>query len=193
METSQSVQMFLHFDPGDQAFLKLAKGARRIAALLETPKVKASGQIKGCLDDLLGAIYALVFAAKEDFEHRVAKPIEADKVLIRANQLADGKVRTDGKWMAGFHLNSALFRLSATYDRILKIVVGGSGDLGARREEAECRYNWKNTNIRAIHGQATDLKHTPKGTHDGRRKDAGLQNAADALNELLGLVEAWNE
>ena len=100
-------------------------------------------------------------------------------------------MRTDGKWMAGFHLNSALFRLSATYDRILKIVIGGSGDLRSRREEAERRYTWDSTNIRAIHGQATDLKHTPKGVRDGRRKDAGLQNAADALNELISLVEGW--
>lgn len=71
--------MFLHFDLGEQAFRKLAKGARRIAALLETSKVQANEQMKGCLDDLLGAVYALVFATKEKFAHRVGKPRKMTK------------------------------------------------------------------------------------------------------------------
>jgi len=33
-------------------------------------------------------------------------------------------VRTSGNWLAGFHFNSALFRIAATYHRGLKVVSG---------------------------------------------------------------------
>jgi len=96
--TLQPIQTFVHFDPRDPAFLGLARAARRIAVLLGSSKVQASQEIRGCLDDLLGGVYALVFATKEQYAHRVSKPPEDDKILIRANQPAEGQARTDGKW-----------------------------------------------------------------------------------------------
>ena len=106
-------------------------------------------------------------------------------------------MRTDGKWMAGFHFNSALFRTSAAYHRILQIVTGNAGDVGALRLSAEQLYrqlkgsDWRNDNIRAVHGQVTDLKHRPRGTFSGRRRNAGYQNAVAAVSELLDLIETW--
>jgi hypothetical protein len=55
----------------------------------------------GCLDDLLGALYCLVFATREGFDDRPG-PIEEDKVLIRAEQVASGKVRTAESGWPGF-------------------------------------------------------------------------------------------
>lgn len=143
------------------------------------------------MDLLLGAAYSLVFAEQEGYEHRVSKRVEEDKVLVRARSLADGTVRTDGKWMAGFHLNGALFRESSVYDRILK-VVSLKKELDMRRAEAEARYGWRaHSNIQAIHRQVNDLKHSTSGSYRGRRRDAGVQNSIDALHELLTLIEAW--
>jgi hypothetical protein len=93
--------------------------------------------------------------------------------------------------MAGFHLNGALFRQSATYDRILATIIDDGSKLEARRETALQRYAWCSDNIRAIHGQVNVLKHSRRGIHDGRRKNAGIENAVAALGELLNLIEAW--
>ena len=108
----------------DATNAELAKTASRIAVLLKLPRAQTNPDLFGCLDDFLGAIYALIFAKQCDFKDRVAIPIELDKVVKRAEQLAAGDVRTDGKWMAGFHFNSALFRMAAAYHRALKVVVG---------------------------------------------------------------------
>jgi len=183
-------QALIELDLTDPNFSKLAKESGRIAALLRLPVVQGEVRIVGCLDDLLGAVYCLVFATITKFGDRHG-PIERDKVLIRAEAVSRGSVRTDGKWMAGFHLNSAMYRLSATYDRILKTVTDVSGDLAAMRNAAEKQFNWKSKNIRGIHGQVTALKHDRRGAHDGRRRDAGLENAYGAVGELLSLTEAW--
>jgi hypothetical protein len=55
---------------------------------------------------------------------RLARSIDIAAAQKRAAQIAGGQLRFDGKWMAGFHFNSALFRIAAVYHRILKIVVG---------------------------------------------------------------------
>lgn len=192
MESGTATPNFIDIDLTDHAFGHLAKEASRISVLLNAPKVQAEKRMVGCIDDLLGALYSLVFATRERFEDRVG-PIEEDKVLIRAEQVAAGRLRTDGRWMAGFHLNSALFRESATYDRILATVVDEGSDLKSRRAKAQERYGWRSDNIHAIHGQVNALKHDRMGIHDGRRRDAGLTNAVAAFGELLALIEAWQQ
>ncbi len=34
------------------------------------------------------------------------------------------KLRTEGKWTAGFYFNNALFRTSGVYHRVLKVLTG---------------------------------------------------------------------
>lgn len=188
----------VQLDHTDPKFEELCKSADRIANLLSSPKCQANPSLVGALDDLLGAVYALIFARENDFEDRAAKPIEPNVLLTRAGDLAKGKVRTDGKWIAGFHFNSALFRISAIYHRFLKIAVGRDDEVGTLRPLAETLYrqwtskNWCNTNVRAVHGQVTDLKHAPRGTYDHRRANAGFRNAVLSVGELLDLIEAWN-
>jgi len=115
--------------------------AERISTLLKSPVVAKNSDLEACLDDLLGALYALVFAEQAGFVHRVDRPIEISAVITRAEQVSKGEVRVDGKWIAGFHFNSALYRISATYHRTLKLVIGKDGDIGTLRPNAEELYS----------------------------------------------------
>jgi len=185
-------------DLTDGTYCRLAKYAGRIGSLLESEQAKSNHALLGSLDDFLGVVYALIFAEKYAFKDRSSSPIEVPVVIKRAEHLAGGMVRTDGAWMAGFHLNSALFRMSAVYHRFLKIVVGKeTGYVPALSPRAKKLYRkwkneeWANSNIEGVYLQVNDLKHSPAGTHDGRRKEAGYENAVAAVSELLDLVEAW--
>jgi len=89
----------------DPEFLKLTALAGRIAQLLgSTPPVKQS--LQACLDDLLGAVYSLMYAKRHKFVSRPQALAQKDigNVLIRARRMAASKLRTEGKWTAGFLL-----------------------------------------------------------------------------------------
>ena len=182
-------------DVTDPTFNKLCGFADRIGTLLKSQKATSNNALVGALDDLLGAVYALIYAEENGFEDRPNQPIERGVLITRAGQLAQGKVRRDGKWMAGFHFNSAIYRLSATYHRFLKIVSGKDEKILVLGPEVEAIYrqwtksDWKNGNIREIQSQVDDLKHTPEGIYEFRR--ATFENAVSAVGELLDLVVAW--
>lgn len=184
-------------DLSDATYAALSQSAGSIARLIKSAVATKNPDLSGSLDDLLGAVYALIFAKEGGYTHRPDRPIDIAVVEKRAEQVAAGQVRTDGKWMAGFHFNSALFRMSAVYHRMLKTVTAKNGDVGALRALAEEIYrqlkgvDWHNDNIRAIHGQVTTLKHTPEGIFSARREQAGYENALSAMSELLDLAEAW--
>ncbi len=114
----------LSLDLTDPANVALAGYARRIGALLTETAVLTNTDLAGSLDDFLGAVYALIQAKQHGFTDRTA-PIDITAVERRARMIAAGKVRLDGKWIAGGYFNNALFRTAAIYHRILKIVVGG--------------------------------------------------------------------
>lgn len=87
---------------------------------MKLPKVKADADMSSCLDEFLGAIYALIFAKQRRFADRVGRPVDPTAYSKRAEQLGRGEVRVDGKWMAGFFFNSAILRISAVYHRSLR-------------------------------------------------------------------------
>src|SRR5258708_5624417 len=93
-------------DLDDSTYAALAQSAGRIATLLSSPVAKNNPDLAGSLDDFLGAVYALVFAKEGDFTHRPNRQIDISAVEKLAKQLAAGQVRTDVKWMAGFHFNN---------------------------------------------------------------------------------------
>jgi hypothetical protein len=99
----------LTLDLGDPTYGALSSYAGRIGKLLTAPAVRANPDLAGSHDDFLGAVYALIQAKKLDFADR-AGPIEIAAVEKRAQKIATGNVRTDGKWVAGFYFNNALFR-----------------------------------------------------------------------------------
>ncbi len=178
---------------------KALKGfAGRTAKLLSDPAVQTDPHLMGALDDFLGALYALVFARLEGFTARTNRSIEIRVLQQRAQQFAAGTLRTEGNWIAGFHFNSALFRLAAVHHRVLKIVVGrpSKGDrVQDLRSEATrlCRQwgkpNWSRQHLDGIHAQVNTLKHSPKGVF--HRRTVRYDDALAGAGELLDLLEVW--
>lgn len=171
----------------DPSIQKLIRSAGRVAALLKLPKIPEA--VVDCLDLLLGGLIALAFARTYDYQHR-SGPVEVDKIVLRTEELSQGKIRAGGKWMAGFHFNGALFRLSSVYDRVLTIVAAG-GDVGERRSDAITRYSCELKHAHAIHRQVNLIKHSKSGTHSGRESNADLDGAILAVEEIVALLERW--
>ena len=100
--------------------------------------------------------------------------------------------------MAGFHANSALFRLAAVYHRVLKVTTGDpkSEDyVPVLRTKASKLFrlwtnrDWSRGHIDQVHAQVNQLKHAPKGVFHGR--SAKYSDAVGGARELLDLVDAW--
>lgn len=134
-------------DLTDTDYATPARAADRIYKQLNVLTVQGDSNLAGSLDDLLGAVYALILAKQRGFANRLDRPIEVAAVERRAGQMANGRVRTDGPWMAGFHFNSALFRTAAVYHGTLKIVarrLATRDDVPTLRVEVETLYrSWK--------------------------------------------------
>ena len=118
----------------------------------------------------------------------------------RAEQVARGDIRIDGKWIAGWYFNSALFRAAAVYHRLLKVVAGDPGTKDGVWDllpKVEARYQswtnaaWSSGCIRDVHSQVKFLKHEPQGMYHGRT--ATFADAVGGIGELLELVEGWRK
>jgi hypothetical protein len=182
----------------DPQFVKLTALAGRIAQLLGSkPPVKHS--LQACLDDLLGAVYSLMYAKHYKFVSRpqALGQKDMDNVLIRARKMAVSKLRTEGKWTAGSYFNNALFRTAAVYHRALKVLTGNEQVkniyVDKLEPDAKKRYEsvrqvpWANGNVRKVHDEVTDLKHASSGILGGR--DIQFDTAVGAVSEVLDLIE----
>src|SRR5439155_25571738 len=98
--------MIKDLDLKDSKQKRLAGFAARISKLLEKPDVQTNEPLVSVLDDLLGAVYALIAARLENFKGKMGKSDFAP-ILERAKLIAMGKPKNSGNWMAGFHFNSA--------------------------------------------------------------------------------------
>src|SRR5581483_6100053 len=148
---------------------RLAACARRISQLLKSPATAANPQVQSALDDFLGGVYALIRAKQEGFQNRPGRPIAIKPVAQRAARIGAGNIKTDGLWIAGFYFNNALFRTSAVYHRILKVITGAKGYVPALQPTALARYpNWRTDRLAKVHIQVNELKHEPHGVYHGR-------------------------
>lgn len=189
MEPAVKENSVLSLDLTDPTHAALSNYAGRIGKLLTAPAVQANPDLAGSLDDFLGAVYALIQAKEHGFADRTG-PIEIAAVQKRAQKIAVGQVRTDGKWIAGFYFNNALFRTAAIYHRVLKIVVGEKAYVPVLVIKAQALYpQWTNSKLDTVHDQVNDLKHTPRGVYDQRT--ITYDDAVAAVGELLVLIEAW--
>lgn len=116
------------------------------------------------------------------------KQTERDKVQVRAEQVSNGRIRLDGKWMAGFHFNSGILRLSAVYHRVLRVITTDH-QKGHMVTDLlpKLGYQWSNVNIAKVHTEVNKLKHDSGGLGKGR--EAKFGQALDAVDELLNLIE----
>jgi len=168
----------------DPRLKALAELAHRITVVVGRFKANRDDPVVAALDDLLGAIYALVSAVEKDFKGKTGKS-DFDAVLTRAQQLASGQVRKDGNWMAGFHFNNALFRISAVFDRLPKAV---GGHIAARNAYLKRKgHPWSDKEAHDIRMEVNALKHKASGVYRGRRR--ALQDATIAVEQLIELAE----
>jgi len=195
LATEKTDPNLLTLDLTNPVYQELSNDAGRIGKLLTSATVRSDPNLAGSLDDFLGAVYALILAKQHGFTDRAGRPIEIAAVQKRAAQIRTGRVRTDGKWIAGFYFNNALFRTAAAQHRILKIIVRRDAGVPALRAAAEKLYqqwtrsDWAHDHLDVVHDQVNQLKHEPRGTHDAR--SVGYSDALAAVRELLDLIEAW--
>lgn len=189
-----SYDVFLELDLADPGNKGLADYGARILNLLQRAQTQQNHFLLATLDDFLGVLYALIFAKcnNRPFTER-SEPIEIQAVVKRAEHVAKGRVRTSGNWLAGFHFNSALFRISATYHRGLKAVSGKeTSDLqkGELLKIVEPAFpSWQHKELDNIHKEVNQLKHDGEGLFQTR--SVTWKQAESAVEELLELFELW--
>jgi len=174
--------------------------AGRIAALLSSQRIQSSVSMQASLDDLLGAVYSLIYARHYEYSERKhpLSPEDIRNVQIRAVSIGNSKVRTEGKWTAGYYFNNALFRIAAVYHRALKTVVGKDGEeeyvskllpIVSKQFQSWTHQPWTHEKATNVYRQVNKLKHKADGIYEGRA--VAFDEAVRALNELLKLIEAW--
>lgn len=107
-------------------------------------------------------------------------------------------MRLDGVWMAGFHFNSALYRIAAVYHRALKLA---ASDKAQKQKRPMVNYllpdvtrrfpSWTHQRLTAVHNEVNLLKHERAGIYATRR--VSFDEAVGATQELLDLLETWLE
>lgn len=182
--------IFLQIDLMEESNQILMSFAGQIKMFLSSPNIKNDQNAIGLLDDLLGAIYSMIFAKHLEFVDRTDKSIEDAAIEQRASQVQTGKIRIDGKWSAGWHFNSALYRIASVYHRLLKLIENGSdkrvGDL-VKAYKDRTGENWENTNTHKIHLQVNKLKHESSGVYFSR--SATFSEAIKSIEELISLLK----
>lgn len=184
----------LQIDLTDGSYKTLTEFAGKIATFLEDSKIQAEPNAVGVLDDLLGAVYSLILARHHFFDDRTDRPIEIPVIQKRSSDVHNGDIRIDGKWIAGWHFNSALFRIAAVYHRLLKVVVGNPTTkeyVPALLPKVRALHDWSNDRAHAIHDEVNTLKHTPQGVHSLRT--ATFEDGLVSIGELLDLIEEWSQ
>jgi hypothetical protein len=176
---------------------QLASYAQRVVVLLEDPVVHKNDDMKSALDELIGSIHSLMMSHKLKYEDRIKKKKEDKVILDRAKALGQGTVRTDGKWIAGYFMNSSTYRTSSVYHRVLKIATGeGIDDLKVLVHKAAAAYKkwtggkqWSRDHLERVRLEANDLKHAEPGLYQGRK--LWHEYGVVAIGQLLTFIEAW--
>ena len=161
--------------------------------------VKQTG-ILCLLDDFLGVIFALAEMTRTnpDWNGRPAQRTFRDPKVL-AKELSEGKVRNQGKWMAGFHFNSALFRLAAVFHRGLKVLALKPEEKDVYRKTLlqivqpaytkVTGHNWNHNMLERVHDEVNGLKHAPSGV--AIKRDVDRVTCLEAVDQLLDLFEVW--
>lgn len=188
-------------------FPELQALARRLEALI---KVAEEEEVRDPLDYLLGALHALFLAKRFGFKDRPhalhgragasTEGVEYWQyaALKRVRLMRDGKLRIDGAWAAGFYFNSALARVAAVFDRVIRRKARERGldrpPLGSRQSPSVKELlaalelaDIKTRELIAVYDEVTPLKHKAIGL--ARRRSVTMANAITAFAQMLELLE----
>jgi hypothetical protein len=183
----------------DYPYERLSSYAQRTVTLLEDPVIQKNDEMKSALDELLGSIYSLTIAHKLKYEDRIKKKKEDRVILNVAKELSEGTVRTDGKWVAGYFMNSGTYRTSSVYHRVLKIATGEDiEDLTKLAAKAGAAYKqwtngkqWPKDELERVRREANSLKHEEEGLYPGR--ELWHVHGVVAIGQLITFIEQWLE
>jgi uncharacterized membrane protein len=98
--------------------------------------------------------------------------------------------------MAGFHFNSAMFRISAVFDRLPRAFAGCPHGEACCEHGAAAQYRkakgkaWPNQQLHDIRKEVNSIKHEAIGVYRGTR--ANLNAALAAVNQVLDLAAVSN-
>ena len=138
-------------------------------AALELGRLHAATEEEtGICGLLLGALYALHQADRFGYRDRTRSPLRMDypeELASLAARIGVGEVPTEGQWLAGFFLNSALLRLQPASERMGKYA------------------NMRQDLVPDVRNEVNRLKHDVEGVISGRT--VTLENAVDAAVLLV--------
>jgi hypothetical protein len=183
--------------------------ARRLEALMK----KAHGdEARAPLEYLLGALHGLFEAktlgfkdrshALDDARGRSAAGVEYWDYgpLRRVRLMTEGKLRIDGAWVAGFYFNSALVRIAAVFDRVVRRQAAAKGLHRAphRGRPPSVREllrrlglgRFTSGTLANVYDEVNRLKHHAAGL--ARRRHVTMANATAAFEQMLDLLEHPN-
>lgn len=184
---------------------------KTFAQRLETLMKRASGnEEREPLNYVLGALHGLLQAkrlgfknrdhALDDARGRSSRGVEYWDYgpLARVGFIIEGKLRVDGAWVAGFYFNSALARLAAAFDRVVRHKAAqrgldrkraGSGRPPSVREllRALGLGTFTKGKLADVYEEANVLKHKPEGL--GKRRNVTMADATAAFERMLDLLE----
>jgi hypothetical protein len=170
-------------DTGLEKPPEIGQLAARLALL-----IKGNGDLLPVLDYAAGALLCLLEAQQHGFQDRRG-PCEQnyhDQVVIAVEEMRIGKMPQVDFWVAGWHFNSALVRIVASYDRArgaLKRADRIQGDTPLRLIEH------KHEKLDSIRTEVDSLKHAPDGNHPSR--GVRFEDALEGLEELISLVSKY--
>jgi len=166
--------------------VKSALSVEELASRL-LPLVENHDDLLAVLDYAAGALLCLMEAERCGFKEREepCAPNYQDRVatLIREMQ-AGGRPQADF-WIAGWHFNSALVRIAASYDRAKGVFRQRQRNQGAPRKP-DVQHD--HTRIDKIRKEVDSLKHVPTGNAEGRA--VRFQEALVGLEELIDFITA---
>ena len=181
--------------------------ACRLEPLIEKAQAE---EVRDPLDYLLGALHALFQAKRLRFKDR-NHPLHGKSgdspegieywqyaALKRVRRMSQGKLRVDGAWTAGFYFNSALTRIAAVFDRVVRRKARqrrldqpppGSRQSPSVKEllEALGLAELRTRELIAVYDEVTPLKHKAIGL--AKRRNVTMAVAIAGFGQMLDLLE----
>lgn len=185
-----------------------------LAQRLETLMKRAHGvEEQAPLDYLLGALHGLHQATRlqykdrdhalDDVRGRSPEGIEYWEYgpLTRVRLMTEGKLRVDGAWVAGFYFNSALARMAAVFDRVVRLKATQKGLIKTGSKPRRPPSVWEllrdlglnrytKGKLADVYAEVNPLKHSPEGL--AKRRKVTMGDATVAFAQMLELVESFH-